>query len=93
MSLEQANKVDEWLRGVLWDRQLPGEGTSLEVHRTKGRIVFSDGSMQMIQGVREVFEILESKDKAEDAKGKIILIGRRLQGVDFEKSLRGVLEG
>lgn len=92
LSPEKVDKVDEWLRGVLWEHQLPGEETEVEVHRTKGRVVFSDGSMKMIQGVREIFEILNSEEKAGDAQGKIILIGRHLQGVDFEKSLLGVIE-
>lgn len=84
--------VDKWLRSILWQREVPGDETATpEVHRTKGRIVFEDGSMKMVQGVREIFEILESNEKAGDATGKIILIGRNLQGVDFEKSLHEVL--
>ncbi|KAH6685670.1 COBW domain-containing protein [Plectosphaerella plurivora] len=84
--------VDKWLRSILWQREVPGDETATpEVHRTKGRIVFEDGSMKMVQGVREIFEILDSDEKAGGATGKIILIGRNLQGVDFEKSLIEVL--
>lgn len=42
----------------------------------------------MLQGVREIFELIDTP-KSEDftgAKGKIILIGRQLAGVDFERS-------
>lgn len=84
--------VDKWLREVLWHREVPGQTATPEVHRTKGRIVFSDGTMKMVQGVREIFEILDSDEQAGDATGKIILIGRHLQGVDFEKSLLSVLD-
>ncbi|GKT85418.1 cobW domain-containing protein [Colletotrichum tofieldiae] len=85
-------KVDKWLRKVLWDRRLPGdEKTALEVHRTKGRLIFDNGDVKLIQGVREIFEIFDSPDQSREAaqtqEGKIILIGRHLKGVDFEKSL------
>ncbi|TDZ35366.1 COBW domain-containing protein 1 [Colletotrichum spinosum] len=92
----QLANIDKWLRKVLWDRRLPGEeNTVLEVHRSKGRIVFENGDVKLIQGVREIFEILDSPDQPREAtgsqQGKIILIGRHLQGVDFEKSLMATL--
>ncbi|TDZ61055.1 COBW domain-containing protein 2 [Colletotrichum trifolii] len=92
----QLANIDKWLRKVLWDRRLPGEeNTVLEVHRSKGRIVFENGDVKLIQGVREIFEILDSPDQSREAtgsrQGKIILIGRHLQGVDFEKSLMATL--
>ncbi|TDZ26488.1 COBW domain-containing protein 1 [Colletotrichum orbiculare MAFF 240422] len=92
----QLANIDKWLRKVLWDRRLPGEeNTVLEVHRSKGRIVFEHGDVKLIQGVREIFEILDSPDQSREAtgsqQGKIILIGRHLQGVDFEKSLMATL--
>lgn len=87
--------VDEWLRKLLWDRQLPGdESITVEVHRSKGRLMFDDGSVKLIQGVREIFEILDSPDRSREAaaaQGKIILIGRHVTGVDFEKSLANTL--
>lgn len=48
----------------------------------------------MIQGVREVFEMVELDGRAEGV-GKLVLIGR-LGGLGLERmerSLRGVLEG
>lgn len=88
----QLEKIDWWLRKILWDRKLPGdEKTTLEVHRSKGRLVFDNGDIKLIQGVREIFEILDSPDQSREAtqaqEGKIILIGRHLKDVDFEKSL------
>ncbi|KAF4823909.1 COBW domain-containing protein 1 [Colletotrichum siamense] len=86
----QLANVDKWLRKILWDRRLPGDDkTVLEVHRAKGRLVFENGDVKLMQGVREIFEILDSPDQTREAvgEGKIILIGRYLQGVDFEKSL------
>ncbi|KAF5506818.1 COBW domain-containing protein 1 [Colletotrichum siamense] len=91
----QIANVDKWLRKILWDRRLPGDDkTVLEVHRAKGRLVFENGDVKLIQGVREIFEILDSPDQTREAvgEGKIILIGRYLQGVDFEKSLLETLK-
>ncbi|KAJ3961434.1 hypothetical protein N0V92_001851 [Colletotrichum tropicale] len=91
----QLANVDKWLRKILWDRRLPGDDkTVLEVHRAKGRLVFENGDVKLMQGVREIFEILDSPDQTGEAvgEGKIILIGRYLQGVDFEKSLLETLK-
>lgn len=56
----------------------------------------------MVQGVREVFEIVEldrgggsagkgGHGKKEKGEGKLVLIGRGLQEVAFGASLRGAL--
>ncbi|EJT77728.1 hypothetical protein GGTG_02833 [Gaeumannomyces tritici R3-111a-1] len=99
----QVAKVDKWLQSVLWENELPGTGkvqdkARFEVHRVKGRLVFSDGGAKMVQGVRELFEIfdsLEEKGKEADAGmasgGKMVLIGRHLLGFDFAGSLLGNL--
>ncbi|KAK1597360.1 CobW/HypB/UreG [Colletotrichum navitas] len=96
LSPSQLDNVDKWLRKILWDRRLPGdEATVLEVHRSKGRLIFDNGDVKLIQGVREIFEILDSPDQSREAaqahEGKIILIGRHLKGVDFEKSFADLL--
>lgn len=91
----QLANVDKWLRKILWDRRLPGDDkTVLEVHRAKGRLLFENGDVKLMQGVREIFEILDSPDQTRETvrEGKIILIGRYLQGVDFEKSLLETLK-
>ncbi|KAF5523429.1 COBW domain-containing protein 2 [Colletotrichum aenigma] len=91
----QLANVDKWLRKILWDRRLPGDDeTVLEVHRAKGRLSFENGDVKLMQGVREIFEILDSPDPTRETvgEGKIILIGRYLQGVDFEKSLLETLK-
>nr|XP_036588364.1 cobW domain-containing protein [Colletotrichum truncatum]KAF6799737.1 cobW domain-containing protein [Colletotrichum truncatum] len=91
----QISNVDKWLRKVLWDRRLPGDDkTVLEVHRCKGRLIFEDGDIKLIQGVREIFEILDSPDQSrqEVDQGKIILIGRYLKDVNFETSLLDTLK-
>lgn len=95
LQLEQLDQVDRWLRAVLWDQKLPetDRGLDFEVHRSKGRLVFQDGPVRLLQGVREVFDITEAPPSDEPAptEGKIIFIGRGLGSVDFEDSLRKAL--
>ena len=74
---------------------MPGEPANstnpIEIHRLKSRLVFKDGSVKMVQGVREIFEIfdgqkVETTGQGISKQGKIVLIGRGLQQVDFERS-------
>ena len=48
----------------------------------------------MLQGVREIFELIDAPESDEPAPeaGKIIFIGRHLAGVDFEKSFRSMVK-
>lgn len=95
MNANQVEMIDEWLRAVLWENELPEdtkpEKTPFEIHRMKGRIVLKDGDQKMIQGVREVFEIVDSPsvdaDEGRPSAGKVVLIGRHLRDFDFASSL------
>lgn len=98
----QIEKIDEWLRSVLWDGQLPDSAISplraVEIHRLKGRLEFTDGSTKMIQGVREVFEIFDasetrSVDSEDKVKSKIVLIGRGLDEAALQRSVASLLDG
>src|SRR5215471_3662593 len=68
ISPEKISQLDAWLRSILWDRILPGSQfdpgvekiTDFEIHRLKGLLHLSDGSIKIAQGVREVFEITHS---------------------------------
>lgn len=89
---EQLADVDRWLRAVLWDHKLAGteNAVEFEIHRSKGRLVFNNGDVKLLQGVREIFEIMDAPNGAEisSTEGKIILIGRGVQGIDFESNFR-----
>lgn len=95
MTPDQAERVDEWLRSVLWENTLPNasgqQSSPFEIHRLKGRLVMEDGSQKMIQGVREVFEMIDAPNPSsvEDGPtiGKMVLIGRHLRDLDFQASL------
>lgn len=93
---EQVDKVDLWLRRVLWESELPvgtaEHKTGFEVHRLKGRLVLEDGKNRIIQGVRELFEIFDAPSSTAESEGlsqtgKLVLIGRHVTDYEFEKSL------
>ena len=80
---------------------MPGQNqVPIEIHRLKARLVFKNGDVKLVQGVREVFEIFDggksqSGDDADAASqlGKIVLIGRRLTEVDFDRSFSEAIQG
>lgn len=96
LAVEQLSSLDAWLRSILWDSKLPtatdstsADGTNdVEIHRLKARLPFSDGTVKVVQGVRDVFEILDapSGDEAGDPEGKIVIIGRYLLDRPFKES-------
>jgi len=86
------------LNGV---KSKPGEYLDVEIHRLKGRVHTRDGVEHMIQGVREVFEIFDAPERVRNLEkklikdagmrqdkvpGKIVLIGRGLNGIDIQAS-------
>ncbi|EHK43142.1 hypothetical protein TRIATDRAFT_320449 [Trichoderma atroviride IMI 206040] len=64
---EQLQDVDRWLRAILWDHKLSGteNNVEFEIHRSKGRLVFNNGEVKLLQGVREIFEIMDAPNGAE----------------------------
>lgn len=96
---------------MLWDSLLPpnetGARAGFTVHRTKGQILIKDGRVLMIQGVRDVFEIIDHTSSRSvagsavagsavagdesTARGKIVLIGKGLVGSPFQESLERAL--
>jgi G3E family GTPase len=95
---KQFVKLDEWLQAVLWNNRLPGQGSQApwEVHRIKGRVLLSNGNTKMLQGVREIFEFIDTVDVepqsiATPQASKVVIIGRNANrdgvAVDFQHSL------
>ncbi|KAL8710625.1 MAG: hypothetical protein Q9220_004849 [cf. Caloplaca sp. 1 TL-2023] len=98
----QLDNLESWLRSLLWDSVLPSsrEGSvgqqqqPFVIYRTKGQMYVSDGRELMLQGVRDVFEIVDRGEVgSKSGKGKIVLIGKGLVGEVFEESVQGVLGG
>jgi G3E family GTPase len=90
------------LRSVLWESKLPGqEGVSgWEIHRSKGRVRLQGGEVKMLQGVREIFELIDgvdasgNGDEAEEQGSRIVFIGRNVGGktpAAFQRSLDAIL--
>lgn len=98
---EQVDRVDQWLRSILWNNQLPGadskSNSPLEIHRLKARLVLQNGDVKMIQGVREVFDIFDGEridDQNDQGSivGKIVLIGRGVKEADLEGSFSKAID-
>jgi hypothetical protein len=62
-----------------------------EVHRLKARLPLTDRKIKIVQGVREIFDILDARadevhGESDNGDGKIVIIGRYLLGINFEAS-------
>jgi len=76
--------LENWLQSLLWD---DGEGIKnkgYEIHRLKGYVPITDGSARIVQGVREIFDIVDAErvTTAPD-EGKIVLIGKGLRNIQL----------
>ncbi|ANB15983.1 hypothetical protein AWJ20_3632 [Sugiyamaella lignohabitans] len=82
---EQEEKIESWLQHVLWEYDI--DGTVVEIHRTKGRLMRDDNSRQtrIIQGVRDTYDIVDLEgespltvDDLDMNYGKLVLIGKNI---------------
>jgi G3E family GTPase len=81
LDIESLPTLDAWLRRVLWRE---GHNVNVaEVHRVKGLLPLTNDSVKILQGVREIFDIIDSSYAVTSAStengGKIIMIGRHLE--------------
>ena len=94
----QYEQLDSWLRSLLWDNHLVGKTgpEDWEIHRIKGRIVLDDGTVKLLQGVREIFELNDAADVSPQSTsgpeaGKIVVIGRNVSSqpnaTTFQRSI------
>lgn len=103
LDIEQLSGLDAWLRAILWDSKLPNlnltgnreSENKPEIHRLKARLPLSNGDVKIVQGVRDVFEILDAPNSNDSmhtlSEGKIVVIGRYLTGLKFEESFRNTV--
>ncbi|KAI0647983.1 cobW-domain-containing protein [Trametes meyenii] len=91
----QLSKLDEWIRTVLWEKQLPNRpphngAPALEILRCKGIFVTDGGELHVLQGVRSLYEISQAEKGEEELglpdTGKLVLIGKGLDE-DVRRSL------
>lgn len=105
LRLDQLPRLDQWLRSLLWDCNLPNTltpnadpPTPFEIHRVKGRIPMTNGTIKLVQGVREIFEVTDPKEPGNiesnmsEIGGKIVFIGRNIGNLRFRDSFLEVVE-
>ena len=94
----QYEQLDAWLRSLLWNNHLVGKtgAEDWEIHRIKGRIILDDRRVKLLQGVREIFELIDapgaSAESTSDREtGKIVIIGRNVSSqpnaTTFQRSI------
>ncbi|KXN88117.1 COBW domain-containing protein 1, partial [Leucoagaricus sp. SymC.cos] len=100
ITLEAFDKFDQWIRTVLWENRLPEHESSntqdLLVLRCKGVLSLRTGKRYILQGVRNLYEMEEVPESADQElgipdEGKIVLIGKGLDEV-VRSSLEAVLD-
>lgn len=80
---QKLHLLTAWLETLLWDAEDRQEGKKMkyEIHRTKGLVYCTDGTRRIIQGVREIFDLIEIPKSEGDGvadEGKLVFIGRHL---------------
>jgi G3E family GTPase len=98
MDQSRLDKLDEWIRCVLWENRIPGSTTTdseVRVLRCKGAFTSTTGIHYVLQGVQSMYEISELDAAAADSLGvpevgKIVLIGKGLDD-NIRRSLDSVL--
>ena len=75
--------LENWLQSLLWNEE---SDKNYEVHRLKGFIPVTDGSARIIQGVREVFEIIDADcvKTGPNDEGKIVIVGRGVENLSLQ---------
>ena len=77
------DRLDEWIRTVLWENHIPGAGENqaLQVLRCKGLITMESGEQYVLQGVRNLYDLVRMEGQVDigiPEPGKIVLIGKGL---------------
>jgi G3E family GTPase len=97
LSSAQQERLEEWIRSVLWESQLPEHSTNncdqpLEVLRCKGIFGTQSGQTLVLQGVRSLYELepLVGDDVGLPEHGKLVFIGKGLSDA-VRKSLENIL--
>jgi G3E family GTPase len=97
LSPEKLERLEEWIRTVLWECQLPEHladthQSSLEVLRCKGMFGTQSGQTYVLQGVRNLYELepLVGDDVGLPEHGKLVFIGKGLDD-SVRKSLESII--
>ncbi|TQS37068.1 hypothetical protein Golomagni_02471 [Golovinomyces magnicellulatus] len=105
LELCQISKLEEWLRSVLWESIVPCWNAVItnsqtvteefDIHRIKAKLILSNNEVKIVQGVRDIFEIVDaplnpnySLVDSDEKMSKIVMIGRGIDRIPFEQSLK-----
>lgn len=105
LELCQVSKIEEWLRSVLWESSIPFRNAvttnsqnvteEFDIHRIKAKLILSNNEVKIVQGVRDIFEIVDaplnpnySPVDSDEKTSKIVMIGRGIDRFPFEQSLK-----
>jgi G3E family GTPase len=80
--------LENWLQSLLWDDGM-NVTKEYEIHRLKGYVPITDGSARIVQGVREIFDIVDvegGKTEGQD-EGRIVLIGKGLDNIPLRMGM------
>ncbi|GJE97201.1 cobW-domain-containing protein [Phanerochaete sordida] len=84
LSQEAYDRLDEWIRTLLWEGRLPEDSAvgpqRVTVLRCKGIFQTSTGTTYVLQGVRSLYEISPAIDDSDFGleSGKLVFIGKGL---------------
>ena len=86
--LQKLNLLENWLQSLLWDDGSK-EKNEYEIHRLKGYVPITDGTARIVQGVREIFDIIEvdGASRGGQGEGRIVLIGKGLENIPLGMGL------
>jgi G3E family GTPase len=95
LSQASFDRLDEWIRSVLWENHIPGasENQDVQILRCKGLISMESGEQYVLQGVRSLYEMVKVDhqiDMGVPEPGKIVLIGKGLDN-SVRHSLENIL--
>ena len=99
LSSSQIEKLDEWIRSVLWEGKIPSgpdagnEKCEVEVLRCKGAFSTESGEMYVLQGVRSMYELNRvdgERDMGVPDEGKLVFIGKGLDEVARNSLLNAI---
>ena len=94
LTTHHLQKLDEWIRTVLWENHLPeAQASELQVLRCKGLFSTETGQQLVLQGVRNMYEICDANSEVVGIpdEGKVVLIGKGLND-HVRCSLEGVFK-
>jgi G3E family GTPase len=94
LSPSHLERLDQWIRTVLWENHLPHGDHELRVLRCKGLFTMQSGERYVLQGVQNLYEISQVDEghvTGVPEPGKLVLIGKALDDA-VRRSLEDILK-